>query len=184
VTDVARDCPHAIVRSDSGSVFQGTRTGGTDGRLPALKDGTLGDLTVPAEAFEDPNVAIRLSAESKEPFLNAETLLIAHINPQSAPIALLAKVAPSASGFLGTGVEFLLKEEQQVLNRGTKNSVLLHCRCYIPSLETEAKSINHAYSLISQAYEPHRISHTGNVFSKVFYKDGPVWKPLEALRGY
>lgn len=155
-----------------------------EGRLPALKDGTLGDLTVPAVAFEDPKVAIRLSAESKELFLMAETRLIAQISPQSAPEALLAKVAPSASGFLGTGVEFVLKEEQQILSRGTKNSMLLHCRCFIPSLKAEAKSINHAYSLISQAFEPHRTSHTGNVFSKVFFKDGSVWKPLEALRGY
>lgn len=45
------------------------------------------------------------------------------------------------------------------------------------------KSLNHAFTLLSQTYEKHRISNTGNVYDRVFYqdKDG-CWYPLDDLR--
>lgn len=83
-------------------------------------------------------------------------------------------------------MEIILLEEQQILQRGTKTAKLLPCKCNIPSLHQEARSINHAYTLISQAFEPDRSSHTGNAFTKVFYFDNRrnIWQPLKALRGY
>jgi len=44
-------------------------------------------------------------------------------------------------------------------------------------------SLNHALTLLSQAYEKHRISNTGNVYTRVYYqdKDGG-WYPLDDLR--
>ncbi|KXU87113.1 hypothetical protein CR51_35860 [Caballeronia megalochromosomata] len=46
-----------------------------------------------------------------------------------------------------------------------------------------ATSLNHAFTLLSQAYETHRISNTGNVYARVFYldRDG-VCYPLDDLR--
>ena len=53
----------------------------------------------------------------------------------------------------------------------------------IPKLNNrEAFSLNQAYTLISQKYEKHRGSHTGNVFNKVFYQEGDDYYPLETLR--
>jgi len=58
------------------------------------------------------------------------------------------------------------------------------CRCEIPSIGKEARSLNHAYSLISTKHEPRRLHHTGNVFKKITYLDikKDKWLPLENLR--
>ena len=46
-----------------------------------------------------------------------------------------------------------------------------------------AISLNHAFTLLSQAYEPWRKSHTGNIYSRMFYKEkNSRWYPLEILR--
>lgn len=46
-----------------------------------------------------------------------------------------------------------------------------------------AISLNHAFTFLSEVYEPWRLSHTGNVYTRFFYqeKDGR-WNPLELLR--
>lgn len=46
-----------------------------------------------------------------------------------------------------------------------------------------ATSLNHAYTMLSQSYEKHRISNTGNVYTRVFYQDEDRrWYPLDDLR--
>src|SRR5208337_2134709 len=57
------------------------------------------------------------------------------------------------------------------------------CRCVIPALKLEATSINHAFTLISEAYETKRLSHTGNVFERAYTPVGPKrWQTLDDLR--
>ncbi len=155
-----------------------------EGKLPELEDGTIGDLVVPAYAFKNPKLAAVFTKEFKEQFLPATTLLIAQINPEHVPKHFRDKCRTDLPGLLGTGVEFILTEEQTILRRGAKSAELMSCKCKIPSLGKKAKSINHAYTLISQAYEPRRMSHTGNVFSKIFYSKDKRWQPLKCLRGY
>ena len=44
-------------------------------------------------------------------------------------------------------------------------------------------SLNHAYTLLSEVYETHRMSHTGNIFERVFYQGADDrWYPLGLLR--
>lgn len=52
----------------------------------------------------------------------------------------------------------------------------------IPSLGP-ADSLNHAFTLLSEVFEPWRQAHTGNIYERIFYKetDG-LWYPLDALR--
>ena len=46
-----------------------------------------------------------------------------------------------------------------------------------------ASSLNHAFTRLSEKFETHRISHTGNVFQRVFYREhGGWWRPLRQLR--
>ncbi len=46
-----------------------------------------------------------------------------------------------------------------------------------------AISLNHALTRLSQSYEKHRISNTGNVYTRVFYQDrNKGWYPLDDLR--
>ena len=154
------------------------------GSLPELKEGAIGDLVMPAYALLDQKDTEHYTEKTKSAFLPANTRLLAQINPDKVPSKLWLDVQFNLPGAPGAVVEFILIEEQQVLLRGTKPSKLLPCKCGIAALNLEAKSINHAYTLISLAFEPDRISHTGNVFSKVYYLDDHIWKPLKALRGH
>jgi hypothetical protein len=44
-------------------------------------------------------------------------------------------------------------------------------------------SLNHAFTKLSEIYEPWRISHTGNVYTRVLYKEkNGKWYPLDLLR--
>jgi hypothetical protein len=155
-----------------------------EGKLPGLKNGTIGDLIVSAHAFENAKDAAQFAEERMELFLPSGTRLIAEVNPTEAPDAIRAMVKTDLPGLPGAGVEIVLCEDQEILMRGTKPATLRPCKCSIPSLKQEATSINHAYTVLSQSYEPKRRSHTGNVFSKVFHFNGRLWQPLKKLRGH
>ena len=46
-----------------------------------------------------------------------------------------------------------------------------------------AVSLNHAFTKLSERYETHRLSHTGNVYERIFYQDRDGgWYPLDDLR--
>jgi hypothetical protein len=44
-------------------------------------------------------------------------------------------------------------------------------------------SLNHAYTFLSERFEPHRISHTGNVYEQILYQEeNGHWYPLKLFR--
>lgn len=46
-----------------------------------------------------------------------------------------------------------------------------------------AESLNHAFTVLSERYEHHRISHTGSVYDRFFYEErSGDWFPLASLR--
>ena len=46
-----------------------------------------------------------------------------------------------------------------------------------------AQSLNHAFTKLSERFEIHRLSHTGSVYSRVFYLESDLrWYPLEYLK--
>jgi hypothetical protein len=54
--------------------------------------------------------------------------------------------------------------------RGTNAPTLSETACRIPALNNkDAKSVNHACTLLSEAIEQHRISHSINVFRSVYF---------------
>jgi hypothetical protein len=73
------------------------------------------------------------------------------------------------------------------LNFEKKLGVLEDCQCYIPRLETKSRSVNHAYTIISDHFEKLRMAKGGNVFRKVYYVDPtghwvPIGKKRDLLR--
>jgi hypothetical protein len=46
----------------------------------------------------------------------------------------------------------------------------------------QADSLNHAFTLLSEEFEPWRQAHTGSIYQRVLYKDGELWYPLDDLR--
>lgn len=49
--------------------------------------------------------------------------------------------------------------------------------------EVAVESLNHAFTLLSEKYEPWRKAHTGNIYERMLYKElNEKWYPLNVLR--
>lgn len=69
--------------------------------------------------------------------------------------------------------------------KGLERSELASSTIVMPegSAETTAVSLNHAFTMLSKVHETHRISNTGNVYDRVFYRESNSrWYPLALLR--
>lgn len=143
------------------------------GTLPPLKEKTTGSLLIPDYGFQNPKDIEQFLLTETVEFLPAKTNL-------RAPMKLR----------LGSALndvrdeEIILEEPLRLTFRGTKKPVLEDCPCTLPSLKAKARSLNEAYTKLSEKYEPHRRGHGGNVFQKVFFLPPGQhnWQPLEELR--
>ncbi len=72
-----------------------------------------------------------------------------------------------------------------LLTEGRKAVCLESTRICLPEAVSEEPviSLNHAFTKLSEIYEPWRISHTGNVYERLLYKEkNGTWYPLKFLR--
>ena len=167
------------------------------GSLPVMEDNIIGDLIVPAYAIKDPGILKRLSKETIKHVLPLGTILLVEFHPKDFD-NLDANTEhhfretfrrylqnDSENSFFqirGGYSEVILKEPLRVFTRGTKFPVWAPCICDIPFLNMEARSLNHAYTLMSQVFEPSRMTHTGNVFKRVYFQDiDGHWYPLRRI---
>ncbi len=162
------------------------------GRKLSLKEGTVGELIVPRFAISDPKMKGDLANKKDMEIIPKDTKLLINMVPPEKDIeetkkkylidtnTIKTSFGAVSKGFL---VESIVETPLILQLRGTKKARLLECKCWLPALEKEARSLNHAYTLLSEYYEVDRLSHTGNVFTKVLFqdKDG-AWKPLDELR--
>lgn len=148
-----------------------------------LKDGSIGDLVIDDYAV-GPRLRSLLQRESLATMFEVDTILWVNVQPDpSKPVpqeieALLQRL-PDAKPFVpGPFVPVYLREPLRMLLRGTKLGELRSCSILAPwrgnlsDVSAEVHSLNQAYTRISQFCEPHRLSHTGNVFEKVHYING------------
>jgi hypothetical protein len=155
------------------------------GELPRLKEGIIGDLVLPSYAVLDEDKLLHLEEELECAFLPKGTRLLANVRREMKSAYLLTRDNEEDLpwGTPGGFVELYLSEDLKMKMRGTKTPVLESCPCFIPALDEQAISVNHAYTLISTKFEPERKSHTGNVFTKVFSKaQNGHWRALDDLR--
>lgn len=95
---------------------------------------------------------------------------LAPVNPKQDELPLSADIA---RGGLWLKLKGLERCELQT------SAVRLPNGCSVPT----AISLNHAFTVLSERYERHRISHTGNVYARIFYKErNDRWYPLDDLR--
>ena len=158
------------------------------GAWPPIQEGTVGDLLLPAHAFKNHQDATLLSVPLIVPILRAREQLLVGLKPtaHTTEIRRMERLIPQAAHFEGFA-EIRLSEELRLRLRGTKKACLEPCQCWIPVLGKTFESLNEAYTSLSVRYEPHRRSHTGNVFQVVFFRTltssrGHSWEPLETLR--
>ncbi len=156
------------------------------GPLPELKDGVVGDLKVPRYAVLDKAVLKKLEMEDAAEIRPTGARLGALINIKETIEDDKMKyfIKPDSVYVQGWLVEIALTEPLKLRLRGTKKGELYDCGCTIKALDNRgATSINQAYTLISQIYETHRRSHSGNVFEKVYCWDEKAgWQKLGDLR--
>lgn len=171
-----------------------------------VREGTLGELTLCANQISDERFRQRVSQEFVVKILEeGAPLLFAlsdrsrggarigtwpDIEPSSVPAGTTRfervtlgpckpkSVQPELDGIRETGGVWL---KLKCLERSE-----LTCSTVIMSQGFEpaaATSLNHALPLLSQVYETHRISNTGNVYTRVFCQEkNDRWYPLNDLR--
>lgn len=157
--------------------------------LPRIKLWTVGMLTIPASAIQDEK-----EIPDKILLLEAGTLLLAPMHHgktlkpdeqeyvYSMRRKYSGKINPVIimSTFNNFLAEILL---DQPLFLSTKRMRLLPCQCHLKYNNENARSVNHAYTLLSQIFETQRMSHTTNVFDSIIFRN-PVgtWVTLNNLR--
>lgn len=156
------------------------------GPLPKIEVGAIADLVIESHYLKDPADISRLETEKTVAIQEKGSVLMARISSNfcgdKKDLIRDLKVAPS----LGFPVGFALIELSEPLNLtlvSGKSAHLNDCACLLPTMENaQARSVNHAFTLLSQHYETKRRSHGGNVFNTVYFNDKNVWRPLQDLR--
>jgi hypothetical protein len=159
------------------------------GRLPAIKPGTIADLIVPAYAIESAAQRRIFTSFVAGPILPKGTVLLVALKVDAgAPGLLTAWENDAMPQVAGHFAQVTLEQPLELALSATKRARLKPCLCRAEALKPpQSKSLNHAYSRLSEVYEPWRDAHTGNVFRRVFYrrqsrKGTHVWEPLDTLR--
>jgi hypothetical protein len=185
IGDKTKKTIRIVVRVRAGRVV---RSDGTP--LPKVLDGTLGDLVLPASHLIDENERRELEKESLQDLLPERSVVFVGLSLAMMKGKPRGLVTPQdlktlyGYGYLFAEVHLL--EPLRMHLRGDKEPILEDCHCVIPRLKMGARSLNHAFTLLSAKFEVRRISHTGNVFTRIYcYSDTrKIWHPLDELRGH
>jgi hypothetical protein len=156
-----------------------------------LKKDFQAELVLDETHFADKDFFHSLAKQKIIELLPSDSRLLASIALKDQVMEDLAKFVilddgpKGPKGVDGGFIEIFLRQPQGLKLRGKKKALLLPCRIDIPALPGQpAASLNHAYTMISEAFEPWRISHTSNAFLKIYSQDivSGDWVLLDTLR--
>lgn len=171
-----------------------------------VKEGTMGELTVCANRITDQRFRKRVTQELTIRILEEGTPLLVALSdrsnnggrvgkwpdpfPASVPAGTTRLVQVSLGPLKPKPATAALEPELEqgglfLKLKGLERCDLVGSTVLMPEgfHQKVAISLNHAFTLLSQAYETHRISNTGNVYTRVFYQDKDArWYPLDDLR--
>lgn len=177
-----------------------------------VKEGTLGELSVSAEQITDERFLQRVSHEFTVKILEEGQALFVALSDRSGngqrlgtwPDVFPLGIPPGTTRFervtLGPPkpkasdkCKIIQPELDGVAEtgglwlklKGLERTELAASTVVMPTgfEPATAISLNHAVTLLSQRYEKHRISNTGNVYTRVFYcEPNGKWYPLNDLR--
>lgn len=178
------------------------------GAVP-VKDGTVAELTVPMDRITDAEFAKRVTAESTVKVLSAGTKLYVALSDRASalqPADMFERIEidyqylpRGYSRFLAITIgpptdqqakqRGLFEEEKEgglfLRQIGLDRTEILSSSIKLPEGFDPpfAQSLNHAFTLLSERYETHRLSHTGNVYTSMYYlESNGRWYPLDLLR--
>jgi hypothetical protein len=159
------------------------------GPLPELREGTCGEMVVDRAALKNPEDTKRLNEKRRAFFLKKGTLVLVRVKPSDLEDArvrcLLGSetiIIPGSRNYLFA--EVILEATLFLQFRGSKPPRLCPCPCSCSKLSIRAQSLNHAYSQLSETFEPTRISHAGSIFVNgfVFHDGAQQWVSLQSAR--
>lgn len=158
--------------------------------LPEFSEGAAFEILINPIYVADKSRLFETEDEKVVPFLPSGTKLLAQVNADRVPQELKGFLHKSPSRIENCAlVEITLMDDLNIRLRTGREATLMDVRCaslFLGGREEPpiGTSINHAYTLISTHFEPHRKSHAGNVFDKVFYQpEGDNdWLPLRNRR--
>src|SRR5262245_53580566 len=158
--------------------------------LPKFSEGASFEILIDPTYVPDRSRLIEIEDDEVVPFLPKGAKLLAQVNANKVPQELKGFLHESPDRIEKCAlVEITLIGDLNLRLRAWREATLMDVSCSSPFLNGRedppaAVSINHAYTLISKYFEPHRRATTGNVFDKVFYQrdeDGN-WVSLRILR--
>ncbi len=169
-----------------------------------VREGTLAELTLDARDIDNEQFKQRVMQELTVPILDEGTELLVALSghdtngrllgfPEKMPMHVPWGTTRFAKVRLGPQrvkkAQLSLAPEMERGGLWLKVKGLERCELQASTVlmpeefEEPAVSLNHAFTLLSERYEKHRLSHTGNVYSRVFYCEGNGhWFPLDDLR--
>ncbi|HKX27850.1 MAG TPA: hypothetical protein VJ302_09175 [Blastocatellia bacterium] len=158
--------------------------------LPRFDDGAFCEILIDSNYVRDQSRLSGIENDREVPFLPVGTKLLAQVNGKLVPEGLRDFLHDDPFEIENCAlVEFTLLGDLNLRLRARREATLTDVVCSSPFLEGRenppaAKSVNHSYTLISTYFEPHRKSHSGNVFNKVFYWSDRAadWLPLRTRR--
>lgn len=167
------------------------------GPMPQLQDGAVGEVRLPRDAISPPTSPFAALATPPALLPGRELLACgaqvrfairaARVPPHllehtmSGPDARDAngrKIAPQL------WVPVVLSQPLHLRALRDGHETLRGGACQIPALNCSARSLNHANTLLSEAFEPHRLAHNGSVFRRAYVCIQGEWKLLDALRSH
>jgi hypothetical protein len=136
-------------------------------KIPLFKKKTL--LYVQLRP-ETPDNAKPFAAHLLRPFLKGTLSYVQlHQETPEGGKSVVAQLQDHSFDMLRVFATIELQDTLYLWLRGTKAPTLSETSCKIPALDKVARSVNHACTLLSEAIERHRISHTTNVFKSVYF---------------
>lgn len=156
--------------------------------LPRFDEGAFCEILIDSIYLRDQSRLSGSENDREAPFLPRGSRLLAQVNAKLVPAELRRFLHDHEIENCAL-VEFTLLGDLNLRIRARRDATLMDVMCASPFLEGRenppvAKSVNHLYTLISTHFEPHRKSHSGNVFNKVFYwsERAGNWLPLRHRR--
>ena len=170
-----------------------------------LRDGAIADLVVNMDSIQDRDFLKLISQElSVEVLPMGAPLLVAlsdrgyalqQAEPTGMPNIPLQYRPPGCTRFVTVHIGPKNKRQNDLFaedegGRWLRQIGLDRCELECSPIQMPegfpkkvAQSPNHAFTMLSEQYEPHRLSHTGNAYTHFFYPetDGQ-WLPLSVLR--
>jgi hypothetical protein len=174
------------------------------GDVPAT-EGAIGELTINTASIKDGQFRERVTQEARVRILEEGATLRVTLSDRDCSIykpqkefatGLPAGATRVAEVQIGPVKKKAAQKQLDLPDAAEKGGLWLkvkgleRCELYGSTIKMPtdfgvpyAQSLNHAYTLLSERYERHRLAHTGNVYERIFYQDkDQLWYPLGDLR--